>query len=216
MKFDAVIFDLDGTLLNTLGDLRNALNAAIGKAGLPPYSLDSVRLFIGGGVNRLIRSAMPAGASDNEIADMVDEFRAYYNAHLDIETAPYPGIMDMLKKLNDSGVKICVNSNKYDAAVQQLCKSHIDGFYMHALGETENCPRKPDPAAALILAGKCGARPENTLYVGDSDTDVETARNAGMTAAWVSWGFRSREDMGDSLPENCFDTAEELTGFILG
>ena len=216
MKFDAVIFDLDGTLMNTLGDIRNAANSAMDVFGLPRHSIDAVRMFVGNGVGVLMRRALPADASDADIAKALAAFKAYYDTHLDVETCPYPGVMEMLKKLNSAGLKVCVNSNKYDGAVQRLCRSHIDGLYFKAAGESESNPRKPDPTAALNLAAACGARPERTLYVGDSNVDIHTAANAGMTAAWVSWGFRSREDMGDELPENCFDTPEELTRFILG
>lgn len=216
MKFDAVIFDLDGTLMDTLGDIRNAANSAMDAFNLPHHSIDAIRMYIGNGVGALIRRALPADASDADRAKALAAFQKYYNSHLNVETRPYPGVIEMLKKLNAAGLRVCVNSNKYDGAVQELCKAHIDGLYFKAAGESEAFPRKPDPAAALGLAAACGARPERTLYVGDSNVDVRTAANAGMTAAWVSWGFRTRQDMGDELPENCFDTAEALTGFILG
>lgn len=215
MKFDAVIFDLDGTLMNTLGDIRNALNSAMDAFGLPRRSIDAVRTYIGNGVGALIRLAMPADASDADLSKALSQFQKYYNSHLNVETQPYPGVIEMLKKLNAAGLSVCVNSNKYDDAVQKLCAAHIDGLYFRAAGESDVFPRKPDPAAALALAAACGARPERTLYVGDSNVDIRTAANAGMRAAWVSWGFRTRGDMGDELPENCFDSAEELTDFIL-
>lgn len=216
MKFDAVIFDLDGTLMDTLGDIRNAANSAMDAFGLPRHSIDAIRMYIGNGVGALIRRAMPADASDADRSKALATFQEYYNSHLNVETRPYPGVIEMLKKLNAAGIRVCVNSNKYDGAVQKLCQAHLDGLYFMAAGESGLFPRKPDPTAALKLAAACGARPERTLYVGDSNVDVGTAANAGMTAAWVSWGFRTREDMGDALPENCFDTAEALTGFILG
>lgn len=215
MKFDAVIFDMDGTLLDTLGDIRNALNVTMAERGLPTYSLENVRMFIGGGAKKLILNAMPE-ASDEERADALRSFQKNYNDKIDVETVPYPGIIDMLAKLRDAGVKVCVNSNKYDAAVQMLSKNHFNGYYFMAAGESEVYPRKPDPSAALTLAKACNAAPERTLYVGDSDIDVLTARNAGMVSAWVSWGFRTREDMGQMLPEACFDSCEELSDFIMG
>lgn len=216
MKFDAVIFDLDGTLMDTLGDIRNAVNSCMDAFGLPHHSTDTIRTYIGNGVGALIRRALPADASDADHKKALAAFQEYYNSHLNVETQPYPGVVEMLEKLKAAGLMVCINSNKYDGAVQKLCKAHIDGLYFKAAGESDIFPRKPDPTAALELAAACGARHQRTLYVGDSNVDVRTAANAGMTAAWVSWGFRTREDMGDELPENCFDTAEALTGFILG
>ena len=215
MKFDCVIFDLDGTLLDTLGDLRNALNAALAEFARPARTTEEVRMMVGNGVRNLISKAMPEAASETDLERALRSFREYYNSHLNVETVPYPGIMEMLCRLHDAGMKVCINSNKYDAALKALCIAHFDGLYVAAEGESPDCPRKPDPAAALKLAALCGAHPERTLYVGDSNVDVRTAANAGMHAAWVSWGFRSRDDMGDQLPENCFDDADALCDYIL-
>lgn len=216
MKFKAVIFDLDGTLLNTLGDLRNAVNHALSRFGLPPRTTDEVRMFIGNGVKNLIVRAMPEGASNEDLEKALAYFREYYNAHLNVETMPYDGVPDMLKRLNSAGVKVCINSNKYDAALKLLCADHFAGLYDRAEGESASCPRKPDPTAALMLADICGVSASEMMYVGDSDVDVRTALNAGMTPGYVSWGFRTRDDMGADLPANCFDTAEELADYILG
>ena len=215
MRFETVIFDLDGTLLNTLGDLRNALNFALAGFDLPPRTTEEVRLMVGNGVRNLIAKAMPAGTPEDVLAEALSAFRAYYNSHLNVETAPYPGIMDMLRRLNSAGVSVCINSNKYDAALKALCAEHFAGLYMLAEGESADCPRKPAPDAALKMAAACKSEPEKMLYVGDSNVDVRTAANAGMHAAWVSWGFRTRDDMGDELPEDCFDNAEVLCDFIL-
>ena len=215
MKFKAVIFDLDGTLLNTLGDLRNAVNYALSCFGLPARTTDEVRMFIGNGVRNLIVRAMPEGASEDDIAKALGYFREYYNSHMNVETCPYEGIIDMLTSLRGSGVKVCINSNKYDAALKELCAHHFNGLYIQAEGESATCPRKPDPSAALMLAGKCGIEPDEMAYIGDSNVDIRTACNAGMTPIYVSWGFRTREDMGDELPELCFDSAKELTEYIL-
>ena len=210
MKFDAVIFDLDGTLLNTLGDLRNAVNHALSTFGLPPRTLEEVRAFVGNGVANLIRRAMPAGSSEETLAQALAAFRAYYNAHRNVETVPYPGVISMLKDLKAAGLPVMVNSNKYDAALQELVKCHFPNLYFRAAGESDACPRKPDPTAALTLARAAGAAPEKTLYVGDSAVDVNTARNAGMSCAWVSWGFRSRESLEREAPDALADRPEEL------
>lgn len=215
MKFDCVIFDLDGTLLDTLGDLRNALNAVLETFSLPPRTTEDVRMLVGNGVKNLISRSLP-GRNGDDLQRAVAMFREYYDSHLNIETAPYPGIPDLLSDLKAAGVSVCVNSNKYDAAVQALCEAHFGGLYAAAEGETADSPRKPDPAAALRLASRCGAQPGRTLYVGDSDVDMRTAANAGMRSAWVSWGFRSREDMGSALPESCFNDTRSLLNYIIG
>lgn len=216
MSFNAVIFDLDGTLLNTLGDLRNALNNALKKRGLPARTIDDVRRFTGNGVRNLIACVMPENASAEEIDSALSDFRAYYNSHLNVETIPYPGIVTMLRELKASGVKVAINSNKYDTALKELCAAHFDGLYISAEGESALNPRKPDPSTALRLAEICGEKADNMLYIGDSDVDIRTAANAGMTGVWVSWGFRTREEMGSELPENCFNDTKSLTAFILG
>ena len=216
MKYKAVIFDLDGTLLNTLGDLRNAVNHALSLRGLPHRTTDEVRRFIGNGVRNLIIRALPEGASEDEIASALTDFRAYYNEHLNVETVPYPGIIDMLKLLDEAGIKVGINSNKYDKALKVLCISHFSGLYLRAEGESDICPRKPDPAAAISIAETCGCAPNEMLYIGDSNVDIRTAKNAGMTPVWVSWGFRTKEEMGTELPELYFDDAEKLADFITG
>ncbi len=216
MRYEAVVFDLDGTLLNTLGDLRNAVNSVLAKKGLNARTTDEVRRFIGNGVKNLIKRALPEDANEEEIASALNDFREYYNSHLNVETVPYPGIVEMLERINSAGVKVCINSNKYHVALEELSIHHFNGLYISAEGESETTPRKPDPTAAVRLAGICGVKPENMLYIGDSNVDVRTAVNAGMTPVWVSWGFRNAEEMGAELPEHCFDNALELGDFILG
>lgn len=216
MRYKAVIFDLDGTLLDTLGDLRNALNFALKKRGLPERTTDEVRRFIGNGARSLIVRSLPSGASEEEIASAISQFKEYYNAHLNVESTAYPGIKDMLSALNEAGIKVGINSNKYDLAVKNLCEHHFHGLYLCAVGESSERPRKPDPAAALLIASDFGCRPDEMLYIGDSNVDIRTAKNAGMTPVWVSWGFRSKEDMGDEIPQLCFDDARSLAEFIIG
>lgn len=216
MRYDSIIFDLDGTLLNTLGDLRNGVNHALSEMGAPLRTTDEVRRFIGNGVAKLIQRAMPEGTSKEDAEIALGKFRAYYNTHLNVETVPYPGVMELLRALKEKGIGIYVNSNKYDAAVKELCKSHFGDLVIEALGESADVPKKPSPVGAEMLVKMSGLPKENVLYVGDSSVDMETAANAGLDAAWVSWGFRTREEMGKDAPENFFDSAEDLLKFILG
>lgn len=215
MRYNSIIFDLDGTLLNTLGDLRNGVNHAMTEMGAAKRTTDEVRRFIGNGVAKLIERAMPEGSSDEDIKTALGKFRAYYNSHLNVETVPYPGVMELLRALKENRIGIYVNSNKYDAAVKELCESHFGDLIIEALGESADVPKKPSPVGAEKLVEMSGNPKEKVLYVGDSSVDMETARNACLDVAWVSWGFRTREEMGAEVPENAFDTAEELLKFIL-
>ena len=215
MKTRLVIFDLDGTVLNTLDDLANAVNYALDRHGFPTHSVDTIRTFIGNGVANLIRRAAPAETGDDECARMLAEFKAYYAEHINVLTKPYPGIPEMLAALRAAGLRIGINSNKYDAALQSLCLSHFPGLYDLAAGESDVTPKKPDPTAALRMMEALGVSPEETIYVGDSGVDLNTAKNAGCRAAWVSWGFRHPNEMTGFDISNRFDSVRDLTEYLL-
>lgn len=216
MKYELAIFDLDGTILNTLEDLACAVNAALAAHGYPQHSVEDVRRFVGNGVANLIRRAVPSGTDEAECVRILADFKAYYRDHINDHTRPYDGIPALLKSLRDAGVKIGVNSNKFDAALQSLCHIHFEGLYDCAVGESENTPRKPDPTAARRIMAAMGVDPGRTIYIGDSDVDLKTARNAGIAGAWVSWGFRSRTEMQDCNISLAFDAPEALRDYLLG
>ena len=216
MRYDLVIFDLDGTLLNTLGDLAWAANEALAEAGFPRRSEEEVRTFIGNGVARLIKRAVPEGTPDHEVEAVLARFKRIYMENVDVRTVPYPGIPALLEKLKAMGIRLAVNSNKVDAATQKLCDAHFPGLLDMALGEREGIPRKPAPDGAFHIMKSLGAEPGRTLYVGDGDADLLTAQNARIDCAWVSWGFRKREELqGIDIPR-AFDSVEALEGFIIG
>ena len=215
MKYTCAIFDLDGTLLNTLDDLKNAVNAALAKRGYPARTLDEVRLFVGNGVARLIERAVPEGTSAAETAAILADFRDYYNTHINVETHPYAGVAALLGKLRAAGVKIGVNSNKYDAAVQLLMNDHFPGLFDKAVGESETVPKKPSPIGVETLLKALDADAESAVYIGDSGVDEQTAKNAGLPFIWVSWGFRRKEELPE-LPEVRADDASELETLLLG
>lgn len=215
MKYDLVIFDLDGTTLNTLEDLADACNAALSANGYPTHSLEKIRLSVGSGVSRLIRLTLPESAGDETHAKVLADFKAYYAAHVDIKTKPYPGIISMLESMRAAGVHTAVNSNKFNAAVQALCSAHFGSLIEMALGECETVPKKPDPTGVQRIIARFHASPSRTLYVGDSDVDLRTAQNAGIDCAWVSWGFRRREELAGLAVPHAFDSADALTRFIL-
>lgn len=184
------LFDLDGTLLNTLEDLADGTNHALASFGYPRRTLEEVRRFVGNGAANLIAQAVPAG---RDPAPVLKAFQDYYPTHCRIKTAPYPGVLEALAELRKK-YPIAIVSNKPDAAVKPLCAHYFPGIF--ALGETAGCPRKPDPAMVRKAMEAIGVT--DCVYVGDSEVDVLTAKNAGVPCLSVLWGFRDREQIGGS------------------
>ena len=216
MPFELVIFDLDGTLLNTLDDLTAATNGALAEFGFPGQTSEAVRTYIGNGVGNLIRRAVPAGAPEAVVSAVLSRFKAIYTENVNVRTRPYPGIVALLETLNRRGILCAVNSNKVDNAVQSLCDAHFPGLLSMALGEREGMPRKPAPDGVEYIMRQLGVPRARTLYVGDGDTDLRTAENARIDCAWVSWGYRARTELeGIPIPHACASVAA-LGAFILG
>lgn len=184
------LFDLDGTLLNTLEDLADGTNHALASFGYPRRTLEEVRRFVGNGAANLIAQAVPAG---RDPAPVLKAFQAYYPTHCRIKTAPYPGVPEALAELRKK-YPIAIVSNKPDAAVKPLCAHYFPGIF--ALGETAGCPRKPDPVMVRKAMETIGVT--DCVYVGDSEVDVLTAKNSGVPCLSVLWGFRDREQIGGS------------------
>lgn len=216
MKYKAVIFDLDGTVLDTIGDLAAAVNYALEQYSLPTHSVEDVRRMVGNGVANLIRRATPAETTDAECAEILAAFKARYREHINDLTVPYEGIREMLRALKDAGIYVGINSNKFDAALQSLCHIHFEGLYDYAVGESEVTPKKPDPAAAQRIMAAAGASAAETIYIGDSNVDLDTARNAGIDSAWVSWGFRRESEMEGCEIKRAFHSVSDLQAFLLG
>ena len=215
MRYDLVIFDLDGTLLDTLGDLAGAANRALSEAGFPGRSNEEVRRFIGDGAANLIRRSLPDGVPEDVCAAVLARFRVLYGEHVNDVTEPFKGIPELLAALKDAGIHAAINSNKPDSAVKLLSEAHFDGLIDLAVGERAGVPRKPAPDGALGIMNALGIKPEKTLSVGDGDADIRTAVNAGVDCAWVSWGYRLREELrGLGIPL-AFDTVAELKDFLL-
>ncbi|MBR7187045.1 MAG: HAD family hydrolase [Clostridia bacterium] len=215
MRYNLVIFDLDGTLLNTLDDLADAGNRTLTEIGLPTRPAEEVRAMIGGGVGRLIRRLLPEDTEEAAVQDVIRRFKANYAERVNVHTAPYPGIPELVRALRACGIHTACNSNKLDAATQLLCRAHFGDDIELALGERDDIPRKPAPDGALRIMRALGAEPSRTLYVGDGDADILTAQNAGVDCAWVTWGYRRREEF-EGLPiSRAFDSAEALQRFIL-
>lgn len=196
-----ILFDLDGTLLNTLEDLKDAVNYALTVHGYPTRTLDEVRRFVGNGAARLMALAVPEG---EDYEPVLETFRVYYQAHSQVKTAPYPGILEALAQVQEK-YPIAIVSNKPDPAVKTLCKDFFGDIY--ALGETPDCPRKPAPDMLYKATKELGV--DRFVYVGDSEVDVITARGAGAKCVSVLWGFRDEEEIRANGGEYfCRDTAE--------
>lgn len=216
MKYTTAIFDLDGTLLNTLGDLADAVNAAIVPRGLVPATEEQVRQRVGNGIRNLIRLSLPEGTPDADIDDCLAVFRAYYNEHMMNRTVPYDGIADVLRALKAAGMRIAVLSNKYDPASKALVAHYFPGLADLTFGERPDVPRKPDPASCREVMDLLHAAPQTTIYIGDSAVDMNTAKNAGLTSIGVTWGFRSRETLIESGACMLADRPTELLPLLLG
>jgi phosphoglycolate phosphatase len=209
----AILFDLDGTLLDTLGDLHASTNAVLRQFGYPERTLEEVRQFVGNGARRLIEQAVPAGEQAH-VDEVLAAFQTYYAAHCDILTRPYPGIPELLQSL-EGKYPLAVVSNKPDRAVKELAAIYFPTLY--ARGESIDCPRKPAPDMVYMAMKALNA--EKCIYVGDSEVDVLTAKNAGVPCLSVLWGFRDKADMeavgGTHFCENTGDLVaklEEMTG----
>lgn len=214
-RYDTVLFDLDGTLLNTLDDLYHSVNHALKVMNFPARTLEEVRRFLGCGSKELCRRSAPEGTPDAKVEELHDQFRAHYSTHSSILTAPYPGIMDLLDALKEAGIQQAVVSNKPDAQVRVLCRQYFGDYVTLAVGDREGVRRKPEPDAVWAAMEEMGAEKPRTLYVGDSEVDVFTAKNAGLDCAAVTWGFRSEEELRQAGADKLFDTAEELKNWIL-
>ncbi|MGN1031488.1 MAG: HAD family hydrolase [Butyricicoccaceae bacterium] len=206
----AVIFDLDGTLLNTLGDLRNAVNFALRKRGWPERTTAEVQAFVGNGIRKLMCRSMPEGTSDAIIDEGLADFYEYYRAHMQDETVPYDGIPELMRRLKADGKKIGILSNKVHSAAVPLCRHYFGDLPDVVFGERPNVPRKPDPTSCLEMIGVLGVPTEQVVYVGDSGVDMNTARNAGVLACGVTWGFRSRQILINSGANFLIDTPASL------
>ena len=211
-SFDTYIFDLDGTLLDTLGDLAASVNHALRTHGLLEHSIDDVRRFVGNGVRKLMERAVPDGAGNPLFDETFATFRQYYMAHSLDTTRPYEGIPETLEALKARGCHLAVVSNKMMAATQELCRHFFPSTIEVAIGEDEaaGIRRKPAPDTIFAALKALGVGKEDAVYVGDSDVDIQTARNAGIPCISVLWGFRDRDFLLQNGAETFISTPSEL------
>ncbi len=215
MSYSVALFDLDGTVLDTLDDLCAAVNFALKSEGLPTHDKHAVCSFVGNGIAKLIDRAVPKGSSPALIARVFDTFKRYYAEHCADCTKPYDGIPELLRSLRAAGIRTGLISNKADFAVQELAVQYFDGLFDFALGERAELPRKPAPDMVYYALSQLGAGAEDAVFIGDSDVDVQTAKNAGLDGIFVTWGFRDEACLRAAGAKRLAKTAAALGEQIL-
>ena len=217
MSYKCAVFDMDGTILDTLLDIYNSINYALKENGFPERSIEEVRMFVGNGLMRLVELAVPEGTPPEKIKKVGEMLIPYYIAHSGETTRVYPGIIELLKKLREAGIKTAVVSNKTDAGVQDLVKIYFDGLFDAAMGENEKAgiKKKPNPEMTMNVLGQLGMKPEDAVYIGDSDVDIATARNSGLDEILVDWGFRGHEFLEEQGAKRIVSSTDEVYDIII-
>jgi phosphoglycolate phosphatase len=213
-RFNTVIFDMDGTVLDTLADLADSVNATMARYGCPERTLSEVRAFVGNGVGRLIELCVPGGKPNPDYSRCLDDFKCHYEINMQNKTRPYDDIPELLAELKRQGYKLAIVSNKFDAAVKGLTAAYFGDVIDVAVGESAGVDKKPAPDTVFKALEALGAAVSEAVYVGDSEVDAETARNAGLPFAAVTWGFRDRSVLEQQNPRWIIDKPEELLGIL--
>ena len=208
--YNTYIFDLDGTLLSSLADLAASCNYALRTNGMPERTLDEVRRFVGNGVKKLMERATPDGLQNPLFDKTLADFRQHYMKHNLDTTCPYEGVMPMLEELQRRGKKVAVVSNKFYAATQELCHHFFGDLVTVAIGEREDIRKKPAPDTVIEALRQLNATAEESVYIGDSDVDIDTARNAGMPCISVLWGFRDKDFLIEHEATTLVATPQEI------
>lgn len=216
VRYRAAVFDMDGTVLDTLRDITDAVNAAMRFARTPERTEAEVRQFVGNGARKLMERSLPPGTPPQRVEEVLNFYRPYYETHALVRTAPYPGVPEALQALRRAGVRLAVASNKPDGAVKRLAGHCFPGVFDAALGDRPGLRVKPSPDLLQAAMGLLHAEPESTVYVGDSDVDVATAENAGVACLSVAWGFRDEEFLRANGARTVVQTPAQLLECILG
>lgn len=213
-KYDTVIFDLDGTLLNTLEDLKDAVNHVMRENGYPQRTLEEVRRFVGNGIRRLMEQAVPSHVTAEEFERVFEEFRQYYTEHCQVRTCAYDGIMPLLEQLHAKGYAMAIVSNKNHGAVCELNVLYFKDYIEIAIGQKDGIRKKPAPDTVFQALKELGKTAETAIYVGDSEVDFATAENSGMDCVLVTWGFRTVEELSEFKPLVFIEKPEQLLGVL--
>lgn len=215
MKYKLAVFDMDGTILDTLEDLKNSLNYALERFGYPARTLAEVRGFVGNGIRKLVERGVPADASTESTDRVFAEFSAHYALHCAENTRPYSGVTEVLRALRERGIKTAVVSNKADFAVRELCVQYFDGLFDAAVGEKAGVRKKPAPDSVNTVLAELGFDRRDCVYIGDSEVDLQTAQNSGMDCIAVSWGFREVDFLKNNGAKRIISEPSELLDEIL-
>lgn len=210
----SVIFDLDGTLLYTLEDLKDSVNFALQKFHYPPRTLDEVRNFVGNGVRLLVERSIPNGAKNPDMEQVLKVFKAHYAENMYNKTKPFDGINEMLDELKCKGIRTAVVSNKFDLAVKELCKKYFGEKIEIAIGESENVRKKPAPDSVLKVMEILNCSNNETFYVGDSEVDIQTAKNCNLKCISVTWGYKNRKFLTENGAEIFVDSPDEILSYV--
>lgn len=214
-KYTAVIFDLDGTLLDTLEDLRESVNYGMRQCGFPEHSLEEIRKFVGNGIVRLLELSVPDGKGNPQFNRAFEAFKEHYGIHCNDTTKPYDGVIELMKELKKQGIKIAIVSNKADFAVKKLVEIYFGEIVAVAVGQKEGMKKKPAPDMVLRALKELGVDREGAVYVGDSEVDLATARNTELPCISVSWGFRGREFLEKQGAERIVDNTRQLERLLI-
>lgn len=210
MKITTILFDMDGTLLDTIEDMADSLNKTMKEFGFPPRTLSEVTSFVGNGAKMLVEKSVPSSASDDVKKEFLHAYQKNYLNNLQNKTKPYDGIMELLKELSHKGYKLGIVSNKPDAGVKSLSHTYFSTYIKTAIGEAPSAKRKPAPDGVYKALEELQSKKEEAVYVGDSEVDILTAKNAGVTYIGVTWGFRSRETLVEEGAVHLIDSPKEL------
>ena len=215
-KKKIVIFDLDGTLLNTLDDLTYSTNFALEQFGYPSKSREDVRNYVGNGVSKLIQRAIPSGKSNPNFETCLSLFKANYEQNMYNKTAPYEGVIELLNYLKIKGIKIAVVSNKFDAAVKELCQRYFPNLIDMVSGENEaeGVRKKPAPDSVFRVLKEFNLTSDDAIYVGDSEVDIQTALNSNLPCISVTWGYKDRDFLSDNGAEIIVDSPDEIVRYL--
>ena len=214
MKYDLIIFDMDGTILNTLEDLKNSLNYVLQQAGYQTRTLEEVRTFVGNGIRKTIERALPSDIEEEKVDELFSLFMDYYAIHNTDNTKPYNGVIELLKELKYLGYKTAVVSNKQDSAVKSLCKKFFTGLFDVEIGEKENIAKKPEPDEVNEVLKILNIDRTKSIYIGDSEVDIQTAQNSKMKSIIVDWGFRDRKFLYEYGAEVIVSNPSEILDII--